>query len=120
MIGNSMPPPPARPRTKPARARRTAFPAPPPIASPPMIDALAPLRAVLTAWPAVLPTAAGEPIKPLMIGAHERFVELLRADVPDALDVLKQALRPYIHSKRYRAAVAAAGAMRHALDGTPV
>ena len=87
MIGNSMPPPPARPRTNPARARRTAFPAPPPVASPQMIDALAPLRSALTEWPAVLPPAAGEPIKPLMIGAHERFVELLRADVPDAPEV---------------------------------
>ena len=85
-----------------------------------MIDALSPLHAVLTQWPAVLPTAEGEPIKPLMIGAHDRFVELLRADVPDALNVLKQVLRTYTGFRRYRTAVAAAGAMRHALDGTPV
>jgi hypothetical protein len=120
MISISMPPSPARSPTNPAPARRTAFPAPPPVASPPMIDALAPLRSVLTAWPAVLPAAAGEPIKPLTIGIHERFVELLRADVPDALKVLKHVLRAYTGFRRYRTAVAAAGAMRHALDGTPV
>ena len=85
-----------------------------------MIDALTPLRAVLTEWPAVLPTAEGEPIKPLMIGIHERFAALLRADVPDAPDVLKQMLQTYTGFRRYRTAVAAAGAMRHALDGTPV
>jgi len=55
---------------------------------------------VLTEWPAVLPTAEGEPIKPLVIGAHERFVELLRADVPDALNVLKHALRTYTNGTR--------------------
>jgi sRNA-binding protein len=120
MISISMPPPPARSPTNPAPARRIAFRVPPPVASQQMIDALAPLHAVLTEWPAVLPSAEGEPIKPLMIGAHERFVELLRADVPDALNVLEHVLRTYTGFRRYRAAVAAAGAMRHALDGTPV
>src|SRR3954467_6678627 len=90
MISISMPPSPVQSPTNPAPARRTAFRVPPPVASQQMIDALAPLHAVLTEWPAILPSAEGEPIKPLLIGAHDRFVELLRADVPDALNVLKQ------------------------------
>src|SRR5690349_24405336 len=120
MVSISLPPSPARSPTNPAPARRTAFRVPPPVASQQMIDALAPLHAVLTEWPAVLPSAEGEPLKPLMIGAHVRFVKLLRADVPDALNVLEHVLRAYTGFRRYRTAVAAAGAMRHALDGTPV
>ena len=84
------------------------------------IDALAPLRDVLTEWPAALPSAKGDPVRALVIGAHDQLVSWLRPDQPQALETLKRVLKHYANSSQYQTALAAPDAMRHALDGTPV
>jgi len=83
------------------------------------IDALAPLRDVLSEWPAALPSAKGDPVRALVIGAHDQLVGRLRPDQPQALETLKRVLKHYANSSQYQAALAAPDAMRHALDGTP-
>src|SRR3954467_6006636 len=82
------------------------------------IDALAPLREHLSAWPAVLPSAVGDPIRPLKIGVHTDLAALL----PDGEvhEVLSRVLRRYTRSSQYLAALAAPDAVRHDLAGNPV
>src|SRR3954454_25327925 len=84
------------------------------------IDALAPLRDVLTEWPVARPSAKGDPVRALVIGAHDQLVGRLRPDQPQALETLKRVLKHYANSSQYQTALAAPDAMRHALDGTPV
>lgn len=86
-----------------------------------ILAVLAPLRARLPRWPAVLPSAVGEPIKPLKIGLHNELLALLPAeDAPAGRELLKVTLGRYCNSRQYLAAVAAAQAMRHDMDGQPV
>src|SRR5512143_3006222 len=86
-----------------------------------ILAVLAPLRARLPRWPAVLPSTVGEPIKPLKIGIRNELLALLPAeDQPAGQELLSQVFRRYCNSQQYLAAVAAAGAMRHDLDGHPV
>jgi hypothetical protein len=82
------------------------------------IDTLAPLREHLSPWPAVLPSAVGDPIRPLKIGVRADLAALL----PDgaAHEVLSRVLRRYARGREYLAALAAPDAMRHDLAGNPV
>ena len=89
-----------------------------PTASRWILDTLAPLRARLPTWPAVLPSEVGDPIRPLKIGVREDLTALL----PDGEEheVLNRVLRRYTRSTQYLGALVAPGALRYALDGTPV
>jgi len=89
-----------------------------PTASPWILNTLAPLREHLTSWPAVLPSAVGDPIRPLKVGVREDLAALL----PDGEghEVLNRALRRYTHSTQYLTALVAPDAMRHDLAGNPV
>jgi sRNA-binding protein len=82
------------------------------------INTLAPLREHLSAWPAVLPSAVGDPIRPLKIGVHTDLAVLL----PDgeAHQVLSPVLRRYARAREYVTALAAPDALRHDLAGNPV
>jgi sRNA-binding protein len=82
------------------------------------INTLAPLREHLFPWPAVLPSAVGDPIRPLKIGVRADLAVLL----PDgeAHEVLSQVLRRYTRGREYGAALAAPDALRHDLAGNPV
>jgi hypothetical protein len=82
------------------------------------IDALAPLREHLSPWPAALPSAVGDPIRPLKIGVHSDLAVLL----PDgeAHEVLSRVLRRYTRGREYLATLAAPDALRHDLAGNPV
>ncbi len=89
-----------------------------PVATPWVITALASLREHLTAWPAVLPSDVGDPIRPLKISVREDLSALRPAG--DAHAVLNRVLRRYTRSTPYLSALAAPGALRHALAGNPV
>src|SRR5512143_316576 len=86
-----------------------------------ILAVLAPLRARLPCWPAVLPSTVGEPIKPLKIGIDKELLAQLPAEQqPAGRELLKLVFGRYCNSKQYLAAVAAAQAMRHDLNGQPV
>ena len=96
--------------------------------------AAATLPAVLTAgvrWPELLlpttPTAGPWPPRPggwrplpLAIGTGDRLATLLPVDRPELRRELSAALRSWCRAPGYLAAVAAAGSLRHGLDGQPV
>jgi hypothetical protein len=80
-----------------------------------VIDALAPLRERLTTWPAVLPTAVGDPVRPLKIGVYDDLLALLPNG--EGHETLSRVLRRYTRSTQY---LTAPGAMRHDLAGNPI
>jgi hypothetical protein len=82
------------------------------------LTTLAPLREHLTSWPAVLPSAVGDPIRPLKIGVRDDLAALLPNGEGHA--VLGPVLRRYTRAWEYLAALAAPDALRHDLAGNPV
>jgi sRNA-binding protein len=89
-----------------------------------MLHVIARLGKVMNSLPAVFPTPADPIVRPLEIGVgrllHNRCVPPDDMTSAKAHSLLGDTLRRYVQSPRYRAALAAPGAWRHDLDGTPV
>jgi len=91
-----------------------------PVAGPWHIRLLEPLRERLQSWPALLPSQPGDTIRPLAIGTDRALATLLVAPDDDSVKLVKTILRRYCMTDQYSAAMNREGAMRHALDGSPV
>jgi hypothetical protein len=94
------------------------------VATSEMLHVIARLGKVMDSLPAVFPTPGDPIVRPLEIGVgrllHDRCIPPAGMTAAKAHAFLGDTLRRYVQSPRYRAALAAPGAWRHDLDGTPI
>ena len=106
-----------RPKLPPAAKAKPGTPREP---DPPAgVAAFARLAALVPpgAWPVTLPTATGQPVRPLQVGIRQRVLALLPEGEHQAL---RGALRRHVEGRAYREAVAVEGAMRWSDAGEPL